>query len=109
MPGPSFWLAKATRNRRAWDDAARGASPTTTAPSAKRKRRRPSAGAGAESLTDRLDVDEGAGRAHRLRHRHRQEERRALAARRLRGNQVGANVFDDVDAVVRQQDRVDRK
>lgn len=61
------------------------------------------------TLPDCIDIDEGAGRANRLRHGHREEEGRTLAARRLSGDQIRANVLDDVDAIIRQQDRVDGK
>src|SRR5262245_58673890 len=78
----------------------------------RRKSRRPMA-AGASlrcvTLADRLDVDEGAGGADRLRHSHRQEEGGAIAARRLGGDQVGAHVLDDVNAVVRKQSGMNRE
>ena len=59
-----------------------------------------------ERLLNRFDIDEGAGRSDGARHRHRQEERAAFRACRLRGDEIRAHIFDDVDAVVREQDGV---
>src|SRR6266571_1884639 len=118
-PGSSVRLANATTQRRSSAAGADATSRITSGVSVHRQRaprRRPSTGAGVAEITvmtagtclaDALDADEVTREPDGLRHGHAEEERRPLAGRGLRRHQVGSNVFDDVDPVVRDQDVVD--
>src|SRR5882672_8252871 len=118
-PGSSVRLANATTHRRSWAAGAVAASRIRSSASVRDvgvRRRPPLTGAGAAEnavmaegarLADALDADKVAREPDRLRHGHAEEERRPLAGRGLRRHQVGSNVFDDVDPVVRDEDVVD--
>src|SRR2546427_2321752 len=58
-------------------------------------------------LANAVDTHKVAGEADRARDRHVEEERRAVGAGRLVRHQVGADVLDDVNAVVGNEDVVD--